>query len=90
MTIHETRRTLVEYFEQLPDSRQRGKTLYPLEEIILTRETIVEKKADYVVTLKENQPKLYKYISLYFEGILSQTLSCSLSTHKNVIKVMGV
>jgi predicted transposase YbfD/YdcC len=234
MTIRETRRSLVEYFEQLPDSRQQGKTLYPLTEIILTSvcavlagansyveiahfgeikldflrkllpfrygipshdtlgvvfaaidtkifnqifidwvtslqesipeivaidgktvrrsrdgdkkpihvvsawaskqkmvvgqvktdeksneitaipellnmlvlkgaivtidamgcqtkilETIVGKKADYVVTLKENQPKLYKDISLYFEGVLSQTLSCPLSTHKNVDKGHG-
>jgi predicted transposase YbfD/YdcC len=52
-------------------------------------ETIAGKKADYVVTLKENQPKLYRDISLYFEDILSQTLPCPVSTYKNVDKGHG-
>jgi hypothetical protein len=70
MTIHETRRTLVEYFEQLPDSRQRGKTPYPLAEIILTSVCAVLAGANsYVEIATLGKSSLIFYVNCYHFGM---------------------
>jgi predicted transposase YbfD/YdcC len=50
---------------------------------------VIRKKADYVIAVKENQPKLYEEIVLMFDAAESQTISIEMNTCKTVDKEHG-
>jgi predicted transposase YbfD/YdcC len=50
---------------------------------------ITSKKADYVLAVKENQPKLHEEIALMFEAAESQTFPLEMNTYKTTDKEHG-
>lgn len=50
---------------------------------------ILDKKADYVLSVKENQPGIYNEIELFFQGIFSGTLPFEVQSHKTIDKGHG-
>jgi predicted transposase YbfD/YdcC len=52
-------------------------------------ENILGKQADYVLAVKENQPKLHEEIDLFFQAVESQTLPCELNICQTLDKEHG-
>jgi predicted transposase YbfD/YdcC len=52
-------------------------------------QSILSKKADFVIAVKENQHRLYEEIDLFFQGVESQTLPLTLPTCKTFDKEHG-
>ena len=50
---------------------------------------ISDKKADYVLAVKGNQPGIYNEIELFFQGISSGTLPIAVQSHKTIDKDHG-